>query len=330
MIPDAPTIKTQLCIEAETLNTMKLGNASKNSSLIILAHLGAFLTASAWGTSFLSTKVLMESGGFTPVEMYVYRFAAAYILLLAFTFRNIKSKCWRDELTFAFCGICAGSLYFITENYALRLTTTGNVSLLASISPIFTTILVAIMYKQRIKPGVIIGSVTAFIGAGCIIFSHGESLEIRPAGDLLALSAAFSWAIYTVLIKRLLPLYNGFFITRKLFFYGVLTALPLLLMQQEPYHLGLIFNFAEPQYLFNFLFLVVMCSLAAYLIWNEVMKVLGPVTANNYLYLQPLVTMIAAFLVLGENIYPLGYVGCILIIGGLIYSDKCPNGFRRG
>lgn len=292
----------------------------------MLAHIGALLTASAWGVSFLCTKVLMVDGGFTPVEMFVYRFAAAYLLLLIFTARNLFSHSWRDELTFALCGVCSGSLYFITENYALELTTAGNVSLLASISPIFTTVLVAVMYKQKIQPGVIIGSLISFIGAGCIIFSHGEGIEFRPAGDLLAISAAFSWAIYTMAIKRLLPLYNGFFVTRKLFFYGVVSALPLILLQHEPYHLQLLFDFAQPRYLFNFLFLVLLCSLLAYVIWNVVMKVLGPVTANNYLYIQPLVTMISAFFVLGENIYLLGYVGSALIIGGLVYSDKCPTG----
>ena len=219
---------------------MKPALASKSKYIKILAHIGALVTASAWGTSFLSTRVLMETGGMTPVEVFIYRFTAAYLVLLLFTFRNIRSNSWRDELTFLLCGICSGSLYFITENYALRLTTTGNVSLLASISPIFTTILVAVMYRQRIQPGVMIGSVVSFIGAGCIIFSHGESIEFRPAGDLLALTAAFSWAVYTMAIKRVLPFYSGFFVTRKLFFYGVVSALPLLLLQQEPFHLGLL------------------------------------------------------------------------------------------
>lgn len=264
----------------------------------------------------------MESGGFTPVEMFVYRFAAAYLILLLFTFKKIKSNGWRDELTFLMCGVCAGSLYFITENMALKLTSTGNVSLLASISPIFTTFLMAIFFRQKIKLPVWVGSVIAFIGAACIIFSHGESIEFRPAGDLLALTAAFSWAIYSVAIKRLLPLYDSFFITRKLFFYGVITALPLLIFSDQPSHLHLLFDFSQPHYLLNFLFLVIMCSIVAYLLWNEVMKYLGPVTTNNYLYLQPLVTMIAAYFVFNEKIVLLGYIGCVLIIGGLIISDK--------
>ncbi len=290
--------------------------------LVLLAHLGALVTMGAWGTSFLSSKILMQEGGFTPVETFIYRFTAAYLLLLLLTFRKILSLTWRDELQFLVCGICAGSLYFITENYALNYTTTGNVSLLASISPLFTTILMAVVFKTRIKTGEILGSIVAFAGVGCVVFSSGDSLEIHPKGDLLALSAALCWAIYTIVVKRLIPHYSSLFITRKLFFYGVLTALPLLFLQHEPYHLHLLFDLHQPQYIMNLAFLVIMCSVAAYLIWNEVMKILGSVTASNYLYLQPIVTMIAAYFVFGEQVYLLGYIGCALIIGGLVMADK--------
>ncbi len=300
----------------------------KSKYSMLLAHLGAVITVSAWGSSFICTKVLMQDGGFTPVEVYVYRFALAYLLLLTFTFKKIFSNNWKDEVNFLICGICAGSLYFITENYALFHTSTSNVSLLASISPIFTTILMAIVFKERIKSGVIIGSIIAFAGVACIIFSSGEGFEIKPKGDLLALTAAFSWAIYTIVVKKLIPIYNSFFITRKLFFYGTLTALPLLFAQEAPYHINLLWDFSQPEYMLNLLFLVAMCSVMAYLVWNETMKNLGPVTANNYLYGQPLVTMIIAAIVLGESINFLGYTGCVLIIGGLIISDKLQNGIR--
>lgn len=300
----------------------KLPNLRISGAVTLLGHLGAFVTVCAWGSSFLASRVLMEEGGWTPVETFVYRFSFAYLVLLLFTFRKIRSNSWRDEITFLVCGVCAGSLYFIAENYALQNTTTGNVSLLASIAPIFTTLLMAAVFRTRIAPMVAIGSVISFIGVGCIIFSNGQGLEINPAGDLLALSAALSWAVYTILVKRMIPHYNSFFITRKLFFYGVLTAIPLLCLQDSPLHISILFDWSQPKYMLNFLFLALMCSLAAYLIWNEAMKILGPVKANNYQYLSPLVTMVAAYIIFHEEIYILGYIGCVLIIGGLIISDK--------
>lgn len=302
---------------------MKSGIIPRKSNYIqVVAHLGCIVAVTAWGSSFLSTKVLMEVGHFTPVEMFVYRFFVAYVILLLCTFKKIFSNSLKDEISFFICGACAGSLYFITENYALLNTTAGNVSLLSAMSPIFTTILMAIVFRTRISGGVVIGSIIAFAGVFCIIFSHGEGFVIKPLGDLLALSSALSWAIYSIVSKRLLPFYSSFFITRKIFFYGVLTALPLLIFTHDKFRFLELFNLSNPHFLFNFLFLVIFCSLLAYIIWNECMRILGPVATNNYIYMQPLVTMIAAYILLGEKIFLLGYIGCVLIIGGLIIADK--------
>lgn len=288
----------------------------------LLANIGAILVMVAWGTSFLSSKVLMVNGGFTPVEVFVYRFTFAYVLLFFMTCKKILANNYKDEVLFLICGLCAGSIYFVAENYALQFTTTGNVSLLVSISPIITTVLMAFIYRFMPKPNVIIGSIIAFVGVACIIFSSGEGFEINPLGDLIALSAAVSWGIYTIVVKRLTPIYSSLFITRKLFFYGVITALPLLLIQDQPLRLWLIFDINQPQYMLNFLFLGLFCSAFAYLVWNEVMKILGAIKSNNYLYMQPIVTMIAGYFVLGEEIHLLAYIGCFLIIGGILVSEK--------
>lgn len=289
-------------------------------------HLGALLVVTAWGTSFIATKVLMEDALLSPIEVYVYRFALAYLLLLAITFKKIFANSLKDELQLLLCGVCAGSLYYILENFALQHTTTGNVSLLSSLSPMITAALVAAIFKTRMGAGLIIGSIVAFIGVGCIIFSHGEGLEINPLGDFLALLSAFSWSIYAVGVKRLVPVYTSLFITRKLFLYGVLTAAPLMWIGGGPSHFGVLFS--NTGYILNLLFLVIVCSILGFVIWNFVMKSLGPVASNNYLYLQPLVTMIVAYFTLGEDISILGYIGCILIIGGLIISDKLKVGRR--
>ena len=306
---------------------MKTTNRSNPKAYLkVLGHLGALLTVIAWGSSFVCTKVLMEDGGFTPVATYVYRFALAYLFLLPFPFRQMRARSLRDELQLALCGICSGTLDFILENYALTMTTTGNVSLLSGISPIFTAILMSIVFKTALNKGVIIGSIIAIVGVGCVIFApsiaQGLGLEINPKGDLLALMAAVSWAIYSVAAKRLIPLYSTLFITRKMFFFGVITAIPLLFFEKEPNHLQLLFDFSQPQFILNILFLVCICSLMAYVFWNESMKVIGAVATNNYLYAQPIVTMVLAWIVFSEPVYPLGYLGCVLIVGGLILADK--------
>ena len=299
-------------------------NSWKNSK--ITGHIGALITVICWGCSFIASKVLMEGVSMTPVEVYVYRFTLAYILMLAFTFKEIKSNSWKDELQLALCGICSGTLYFLMENYALMYTTTGNVSLLSAISPIFIAILLAVIYKTHMKRGEIIGSVVAFLGVALVIMSEpiskGLGMEVHPIGDILAILCALSWAVYSIAVKRLIPIYNTLFLTRKLFFYGLITSLPLLIIQREPLHLQVLLDFSHPAYILNLLFLAVMCSSMAYLLWNESMKIIGPLATNNYLYIQPPVTMFAGCLLLGETIYPFGYIGCALVLFGLIIADK--------
>ncbi len=299
-------------------------NSWKNNK--ITGHIGALITVICWGCSLIASKVLIDGAKMTPVEVYVYRFTLAYLIMLSITFKEIKSKSWADELQLALCGICSGTLYFLMENYALIYTTTGNVSLLSSISPIFTAILLAVIYKTKMRRGEIIGSIVAFIGVALVIMSEpiamGLGMEFHPIGDILSLSCALSWAVYSIAIKRLIPIYSTLFITRKLFFYGLVTSLPLLMIQKEPLHLHVLFDFSQPVYLLNMLFLAVMCSTMAYLLWNESIKIIGPLATNNYLYFQPPVTMIVGCLLLGETIYPFGYVGCVLVLLGLVIADK--------
>lgn len=305
---------------------MTLGKFNNLQDSKVAGHIAAFIAVLCWGCSFISSKVLMDGAGLSPVEVYVYRFFIAYLLILALTSRQIRSRSRRDEIQLALCGICSGTLYFLMENYALKYTSTGNVSLLSSISPIFTAILLAFLYKTRMRAGEIWGSAVAFAGVALVILSEpislGLGLEIHPLGDLLSLSCALSWAIYSIAIKRLIPIYSSLFITRKLFFYGLISSVPLLFIQHEPLHLGALFNMEQPVYMFNLLFLAVMCSSLAYLLWNGSMKMIGPLSTNNYIYFQAPITMIAGALILGESIYLLGYVGCLLVLGGLFIADK--------
>lgn len=284
-----------------------------------MAHLGALLCITMWGISFVSTKVLLDNG-MRPVEIYVYRFTLAYILLLIFKHTRWVARNWRDEGLLALCGILAGSIYFLAENFALQYTLVTNVSLLTSMSPLITALLVGILYKNdRPGSGMIIGSCVAFFGAACIIFNSSFNLEINPLGDMLALMAAVSWALYSLVLKKLNATYDVWFISRKTFFYGVLTAAPFLLL--EPAHYMPSDIWANKQVLINLLFLGIGASLVAYVLWAETVSTMGAIKANNYMYLQPVITLIFSVIFLHEAVTAVGYIGCALILGGLWLGD---------
>lgn len=298
------------------------GNSKKSTgSNKLLLHIGAIATIVAWGSSFVMTKVIIDNGNdsLTPTEAYVYRILLAYILMVLLSHKKLMCRTTRDELTMLVAGMCAGSVYFIAENYALQYTLVSNVSLITTTSPLLTALLLGLVYKNE-KPtrGILIGSLIALTGVGLVIFNSSFSLEINPLGDLLALGAAMSWAIYSIVLRRVFVTYDIMFITRKMFFYGFSTALIFMLVMHEPTHLHAL---AQTKVWVNLVGLGVVCSVLAFIVWNIAIKRLGTVTTSNYLYFQPVVTLIVAAVVLGEVITWIGYTGCALILLGVVASD---------
>lgn len=286
---------------------------------LIWYHLGALLTITAWGVSFVSTRVLLDNG-LRPAEIYVYRFVLAYLIVFCACHKKIWANSWRDELLFMTCGLCAGSIYFIAENTALEYTLVSNVSLITSVSPLLTAIMVGAIYKsERPSRGTIIGSLVAFMGVSCVIFNSSFVIKMNPLGDMLSLLAALSWAIYSLVLRRLNALYSVMFITRKTFFYGVITAIPFMLLEPTDTTVDVLLR---PEVWSNLLFLGVFASMLAYLIWAQAIKHLGAIKASNYLYIQPIITLIASVLLIDEHITVVGYIGCILILLGVWLGDK--------
>lgn len=285
-----------------------------------LGHGMAITAVAMWGYSFVSTKELLNAG-LGPVQIYVCRFVLAYIIALCVAHKRIFASNIKEEVMFALCGICAGSVYFIAENMALEYTLTTNVSLLTSMSPLLTAMLVGLVYKtEKLGIGTWVGSAIAIIGVACIVFNSSTSMEVRPLGDLLSLGAALSWAFYSLILRQLNAHYEVWFITRKTFFYGVVTALPILFFEHNT--VNVLDVIGQPVVLGNLLFLSLGASTIAYVIWAITVKKVGAVKANNYMYLQSIITLIVSAIVLHEHVTYIGYLGIALIIGGLWIGDN--------
>lgn len=296
----------------------KMGNGMLGGTL--LGHIAAIVTVAMWGYSFVSSKVLLDNG-LGPVHIYFYRFVLAYLMVLFISHKRLWASNWRDEGLFVVCALTSGSLYFIAENTALQYTLTTNVSLLTSLSPLITTMLVGLVYKtEKFGFGTWLGSAIAVAGVACVVFNSSTSLEVRPLGDFLALAAAFSWAFYSLILRRLNAHYDVWFITRKTFFYGILTSIPFLIFEPESQSVATIIS--RPEVYANLLFLGLGASTIAYVLWAYTVKTVGAVKANNYMYLQSIVTLIVSAIVLGEHVNFIGYLGIFLILAGLWAGDN--------
>ena len=286
-------------------------------------HIVAFLTVAVWGTTFVWTKLLIING-LSPAQIFTLRFIIAYVLLTGFSLWRGRHKWlsdnWRDELTMMALGLTGGSMYFLTENESLRFTTATNTSLIVCSCPLFAMLIIALFYKsERFSRLQALGSLLALIGMAAVVLNGHFVLHLSPLGDTLAFSACICWALYTLLMKPVMGRYPAMFITRKVFFYGILTILPYYIFVPDMPSLDVLMR---PEVALNLLFLGSVASMLCYLTWSWCMKRLGAVICTNWVYVNPITTIIAAWLILDERITVYFLIGSILIIAGMYLSSK--------
>ncbi len=282
-------------------------------------HLCALLTIIIWGTTFISTKILLVD--FQPVEILFFRFVMGLLALLTIYPHRLKTTTKRQELTFALAGLCGICLYYLLENIALTYTMASNVGVIISVAPFFTAIMSHLFLKEegKLRANFFIGFVVAMIGIFLISF-NGSKLELNPVGDLLALLAAFVWACYSILTKKISSYgYHTILTTRRVFFYGILFMIPTLFMFD--FHLELS-RFTNPVYLFNIIFLGLGASALCFVSWNLAVKVLGAVKTSIYIYMVPVITVVTSTLILHEQITALSIIGTLLTLAGLFLSER--------
>ena len=283
-------------------------------------HLVAFATVAIWGCTFVSTKVLMLNG-LSPAQIFTLRFLIAYVMMLAVYHSRLWADSWRDELKMMLLGISGGSLYFLSENEAMNFTSTTNTSLIVCSCPLFATLLVRLVYRSttRISIMQLGGSLLAFAGMVIVVLNGRFVLHLSPLGDALAFTACLSWSVYSLLMKWVSAKYGAAFITRKVFFYGVLTILPYYIFYPT---LPTAAVLTKPVVVGNLAFLGCLASMICFLTWNWCISKLGAVKATNWVYFNPITTMIFASWVLGEQITPYFLPGATCILLGMFVADR--------
>ena len=229
-------------------------------------HLAALLTILIWGTTFISTKVLLTD--FQPVEILFFRFVAGTLALFLVCPRLLKGTTWKQE--------------------------------------------------ERLNIGFFIGFLVAMAGIALISF-NGSALQLNPAGDLLALLAAFIWACYSILTRKISSYgYNTILTTRRVFLYGLLFMIPVLLLSDPVIDLP---RFADRTNLLNLLFLGLGASALCFVTWNSAVRLLGAVRTSVYIYLTPVITIVASVLILHEPFTWMTGIGTVLTLAGLVLSE---------
>lgn len=289
-------------------------------------HTLALITVFVWGITFVSTKVLLTD--FTPIEILFFRFFISLIVLFVIYPKTLKLNNKKEELLFAFAGLCGITLYYLLENIALTLTLVSNVGVIVAISPFLTALVAGFFFEsERPKRSFFIGFSIAIIGIGFISFNRQNSFGFSLKGDLLAVLAAIVWAFYSTAVLKISSYgYNTILVTRRIFSYGILFMIPALFIFDFSFNLS---RFLNPVYMFNIIFLGVGAGAICFISWNLAVKFIGAVKTSAYIYLVPIVTVIFSALILGERLSGYAIFGVCLTLFGLILPEIKIKRFTR-
>ncbi len=282
-------------------------------------HLFAVITILIWGTTFISTKVLLKA--ISPIEILFLRFTIGFIVLLFVYPHRLKIKERKQELYFAAAGLCGVTLYYLLENIALTYTFASNVGVIISIAPFFTAIFAHLFLKgERPALQFFVGFLIAFAGIFFISFNGFSVLKLNPCGDILAVLAAAVWAAYSILTKKISGFhYNTIQTTRRIFLYGLVFMIPALFISGFSPSVDLLI---QPVNLFNILFLGLGASALCFVTWNSAVRILGAVKTSVYIYMVPVITVATSAIILREEITGIAVFGIILTLAGLFISEN--------
>ncbi|MEC2427431.1 DMT family transporter [Bacillus safensis] len=296
----------------------------KNKQL--LGHLAAMFTIFLWGSTFISTKILLTA--FSPTEILFFRFFIGYLALVIIYPVTMKVRNKKHEGMFALAGLCGVVLYYFLENVALTYTFASNAGVISSVVPFFSFLLSYFLLKDEpLHSRFFIGFFIAMTGIVLISMNGMTTFQLNPLGDALALTATIVWAFYSILSKMINQYgYHIIQVTRRVFFYGLLWMIPLI------WHFKIRLDWewlTNPSFAFHLLFLGLFASAICFLTWSFSVKTLGVVKSSVYIYGVPIITMVISIIVLHERLTFMSALGTALTLGGLLLSDKKSTGRKK-
>jgi drug/metabolite transporter (DMT)-like permease len=272
-----------------------------------------------WGTSFVATKTLLTE--IKPITIIILRLITASVLLTfiaIYTKRNfslnLKSHWW----IFILALIAVFHLWI--QVTGLQFTTAANTGWIIGTAPIFMAVMGLIFFKEKITLLTFGGIVLALFGL-LMLIGKGDITNIslmENKGDLLVLGSAFTWGVYSMVNKKISLTYSPLMTILYLF---VIMAIIIIPFNLDSETISSVTNLSTVGWALV-LFLGLFCSGIAYVIWAQALRDLESAKVGAFLYLEPLITVFAAWFFLSEEITLLMIISGLLITIGVIIVNK--------
>lgn len=280
-------------------------------------HLAAAIAAILlWSTSFVATRLAYDS--FAPLTLGALRFVIASALLAAAVFagRMFVVPARRDLGWMALSGLLGITLYFAMENIGVSLTSASNAALIVGSYPAITILLERIIYGVRVSRLRALGVGMAMFGVYLVAGGDGGEGRDRLLGNIILVLTGIVWAFYNFVTRKVVGKYPGFVVSFYQTLAGTVAFIPLALLERESWRTP-----TASSVLLLF-YLGVLCSVAAFMLYNHGLRRLSPGAAVSLANLIPVLGVLLSVIVLDETIRPAQMAGGAIVIAGVFLSVR--------
>jgi len=284
-----------------------------------LKYLLIIIAVIFWGSSFIATKVALKE--LSPETIISLRLiiASVFLFITAIVYKKDFSINLKSHGVIFLLALIA-VFHLMIQVTGLKYTTASNTGWIIGTAPIFMVILAAIFFSEKIGMLKISGIIIAMFGL-LLLIGKGNIANvdlIKNKGDLLVLASAFTWGVYSMVNKKISLSYSPLMTILYLFLMMAIIIIPFNLNAAS---VNSVVNLSLNGWI-SILFLGLFCSGIAYVIWAYSLRDLESAKVGTFLYFEPLVTVVTAWLLLSESITALMILSGIIITLGVILVNK--------
>lgn len=281
----------------------------------LLGSLYLILASSIWGGMYVVVKVVVSV--IPPLELVWMRYLVAIVALLIIGL--ITRQKWRIEkryfLIIIAIGIIGNAISIVAQETGTMLSTAQMGAIITSSTPAFMVVFARLILKEQMTLKKGISVLLATIGV-LLIVGIGDVNMSSTLGGIALFIAALTWALMSVLVKRLPSDYSQIVVTTYSILVALIVLTPFVLPRLHEINIS---QLTDPTIWGGLLYLGIVSTACGFLLWNRGLQMLNASSGGIFFFFQPLVGTLLGWLILGETIGVTFWIGSILILTGVLF-----------
>jgi len=283
-------------------------------------YLGAILlaiAASIWGGMYVVSKIILDS--VQPLALIWLRYVVALVALVLANLVTRQSwrMRWRDVPWVVTLGIVGYTISIWTQFLGTQLSTAQMGAMITSATPAFMVVFAKWILGERITSRRAWSVSLATVGV-LVIVGVGEFGYKYELGGAILFVAALTWALMSVLVKKLPAGYSQLVVTTYAILVATILITPVGVRQLH----GLGDILAHPILWGGILYLGIFATAGAFFLWNKGLQMVDAASGGLYFFFQPLVGTLLGWVILGEQVTRMFWVGAALILAGVLLTIR--------